>query len=118
MALDYFLRNGVQTQINLIQSVAKALIKPPTTNIIEQVASLFSVLGSVSRKQVINHSKVVQNLEVSPPIEAIKGVGIKLGVKLRSVGIATLNDLKTMDAKAFKVPGISQNRIQRWQNSL
>ena len=121
MALDYLLRNGVQTQIDIIQSVAKALINPPSVNIVGQMTSLLKVLGVVSRKKIVKNAEnavVISGTPYAPPIEAIKGVGKKLGAKLRSLGISTLNDLKKMDAKTFKVPGISQSRIQKWQNNL
>ena len=121
MALDYLLRNGVQTQIDIIQSVANALINPPAVNIVGQVASLLNVLGVVSRKQVITHSKkvvVISRTPNTPPIEAVKGIGKKLGVKLRAVGINTIGDLINLNSKTFNIPGISQTRIQKWQASL
>lgn len=121
MALDYFLKNGVQQQLDIIQSVARALINPPSVNLVGQLTSLFNVLGVVSRKNTVgNMQKAFVNSRIppSPPIETIKGVGKKLGGKLREVGINTISDLKQLNPATFKIQGISQSRIEKWQNMV
>ena len=121
MALDYLLRNGVQTHIDIIQSVAKALINPPAINAITQMTSLLNVLGVISRKKVVKNEErviAISGTPSAPPIETIKGVGRKLGLKLRAAGVKTIGDLKNLKTLDCNIPGISQNRIQKWQASL
>ena len=124
MALKNFIMNGVQEQINFIQGITRAIVKPPAENVVGQVVSLLNVLGAASRKQVVKRS--INNFkpiaipisQLEPPIESVKGIGKKLGVKLRLHGISSTEDLKRYKPGAFKIPGISASRIQKWQNSL
>ena len=121
MALDYLLRNSIQPQLDIIQSVAKALINPPTVNIVGQLTSLLNVLGVVSRKRIVKSVEspsVASEVRSAPPIEAIKGVGRKLGLKFRAAGIKTIADLKKIDTKTFQLSGISPSRLEKWQNMV
>ncbi len=123
MSLKYFYQNGLQPQINLIQSVVKALINPRAGNSLEQIFSLLNVIGTSSKKNVIMRSNKAVKLTAIPisqgalPIESIKGIGKKLGTKLRSYGITTTVDLKSIEPKDYDIPGISQKRLIKWKNN-
>ena len=124
MSLSYLLRNGIQSQIDIIHSVTKAIIKPPARNHVGQVLSLFNVLGTISKKKAIIQSQKDFKPVALPipksgsPVESIKGVGKKLGAKLRAFGLSSTADLKAANPHAYKIPGISQARLQQWQASL
>ncbi|HUX98101.1 MAG TPA: helix-hairpin-helix domain-containing protein [Candidatus Deferrimicrobium sp.] len=113
----------MKQQITFIQHVSKAIMNPPKINIMGQVVSLLNVLGGASRKKVMSQHSNFQPIAVPipqdmPPIENVKGIGKKIGAKLRTFGISTIDDLKLIDIKKCKLPGISAIRIQKWQMSL
>ncbi len=121
MAQNNVLLAGLQQQIRFVQSLSNLLIKPPIDNVIGQVFSLLNVLGTASRKKVVdNHDKAFKPIAIpihleAPPVETVKGIGPKLAAKLRTAGIKTTDDLKNCNSLALKIPGISPNRIQKWQ---
>ncbi|MHA1130862.1 MAG: helix-hairpin-helix domain-containing protein [Candidatus Helarchaeota archaeon] len=124
MALENFLWNGLRDQLNILKCVAKAITQPASVNPMKNVLSLFNVLGVVSQKVAIRQTNLnfkptaVPIIQNTPAIETVRGIGKKLGTKLRSYGIMTVADLKKYDPKISKIPGISPQRIQKWQNNL
>jgi len=124
MALEIRLWNGLKEQVDLLQSVAKAIMKPSATSTIGQVVSLFSVLGGISRRNIIRQENepfkpiAIPIHSEGPPIETVKGIGKKLGAKLRAFGIITVNDLRIHSPKDFKIPGVSTERIKKWKATL
>ena len=123
MALNDLLWNHLHGQIKVVQSITKALVTPSSSNVMEHIVSLINILGHASRMKRIQHvqppAKSTSLLkQMSPPIESVNGIGKKLGAKLRSFGIYTVADLKKYNPQAFKIPGISQNRILKWQSSV
>ncbi len=124
MALEDILLNGLKERVDVLQSVAKAIMKPSGANTIGQVVSLFSVLGGISRKNIIKQENepfkpiAIPISSEGPPIETVKGIGKKLGAKLRAFGIMTVNDLRIHSPKDFKIPGISTERIKKWKATL
>ncbi len=124
MALETFLWNGLQDQLTILRSVTKAIIHPAPESPLRNMFSLFSVLGVAARRKTIKHtSQEFKPIAIpvkpnSPPIEAVKGIGKKLGATLRTFGIKSVMDLKNHNSKAYKIPGISSQRIEKWQNTL
>ncbi|NVM28528.1 MAG: helix-hairpin-helix domain-containing protein [Candidatus Helarchaeota archaeon] len=124
MSFNYIFKNGIQPQIDIIQSIAKSLVRPVRKNTVGQVFSLLNVLGAISKKKVITQSnesfkpKAIPTLQESLPIESIKGIGKKIGTKLRFCGITTTADLKVINPKAYNIPGVSQKRLEKWKNNL
>jgi hypothetical protein len=124
MALENLIWNGLQDQLNILRSVTKAIINPAPERPLRNVFSLFSVLGVATRSKTIKHAnQKFKPIEIpikqdSPPVETVKGIGKKLGATLRTFGIKTITDLKNHNPATYKIPGISSQRIQKWQNAL
>ena len=123
MALNDLIWDGMKQQITLIQHISKAIMRPPNLSIMNQVVSLLNVLGSASRKRVMTQNSSFQPIAVpipqdAAPIESVKGIGKKIGAKLRTFGIITIDDLKMFNIKKSKIIGFSETRIQKWQMSL
>lgn len=111
----------LRTHIDIFQCLTKALVKPSRSNALGQAVSLLNVLGSVSIKKVVNESRAVSKPtinRISVPIEAVKGIGKKIGIKMRENGICTVEQLRNCDPRSFKIAGISVNRIVSWQESV
>ncbi|MHA1265482.1 MAG: hypothetical protein ACTSRS_09630 [Candidatus Helarchaeota archaeon] len=117
MSIPYILQHEIRAQVEILESFAKAVFKSPATGITKQVFALFDVLGTVARKQEIRKGAKREPIQAAP-IEAVKGIGKKLGAKLRVFGIKNIRDLERFNPKSVRIPGISQRRIIAWQNSL
>jgi len=123
MTLQDLVRQGFQYQLNLLRSVGKSLINVPHGNPMNQMVSLLSALGSVSRKKTSEQAEyfrpiAIPILQDTPSIETIKGIGKKFGAKLRAFGICSTVDLQIFNVEDSKFVGISPKLIKKWQDSI